>query len=361
MLSKKRRNLLTQARKRRTLALSTNPQGQSSVFHFLEQHKVYRAIVMGSTLVALLALPFDVAYRTLIERPFLRQQYQEWRAESQLRSETLAQIKEQREEWKNERAKRELDAEEMLANRVARYWTMFNMDGPGIEYRRTALEGLVASGESLEKVYITCEKFGIKRDNECVEKPNLNAIKLDGANIKFANFGEVNLSRSSFREIVGSGVWFWKSDVSSSNFYKAKIEWANFFGSDLTWARFVKANIRNSKFNQAYMHGVTFDEADAYNVDFGESDLTFSTFKGAIVAPDDVDRFPSLVSSFDGANISYVDFDGVVNLQKNQLKRAWAWNDQPPRNLPKDVSAPIYCDSKFRWGSIKYFGKPDTC
>jgi uncharacterized protein YjbI with pentapeptide repeats len=109
----------------------------------------------------------------------------------------------------------------------------------------------------------------------------------------------------------------------------AFLNFANLTNADLSLAMLQRATLRNAELNCAKLREAHLDEAFLGDAKLGKADLTGAFLNGAMLGGADLSE----------AVLSAVDLSGAKGLTTEQLGKACADAENPPRNLPKGVAS----------------------
>ena len=126
------------------------------------------------------------------------------------------------------------------------------------------------------------------------------------------------------------------ADLRGANFINVNLKKSNFFGANLTDANFLMADLRNAQFSQARLSNATLYSATLYNADFAGADLSYARLgkakmraakllstilRGANLTEADLSDASCRASYFEKANLSRANLSGT-NLENSQFEEA---------------------------------------
>ena len=149
---------------------------------------------------------------------------------------------------------------------------------------------------------------GVELINANLSKSYLKRADLSCAKLQYVEFKEACMEKASLK----------KANLTRANLMDADARRADFSGANLTRARLIRTNLTSVEFQKA-----DFSDARLRDADLTGAKLCQANFSGAILK---------------NADISGADFARAKGLTQDQLDRACADEENPPKNLPKDAN-----------------------
>lgn len=327
----------------------------------LEAHPAYRMILVTSVIAAVLAFSIDLYWRIAVDRPAQREEA------------------------------------------IARAWGMISNPNVSQLQKRKAFRRLVAYGETLEEIDLSCPVTKIDKESyKCRSDVDWQFLELENANLRNARFEYAKLSNSDFKganishasfkfayagytnftNITAQRAHFHRAYLYGSNFTNSQLSGTIFYKTDLGAAilenaklndvEFVHAWVRDVRFSNSEMNSIVFRKSRVSHSDFGKAKLRNVDFKstdltGASFAGVDLND-----TNFSGTNLSKVIFCNTQsgcarNFAEYQLNQGWAWRDTPPilatNNERFDFTLTRLCDPAMRqeYKQTQKFGVPKGC
>lgn len=151
-------------------------------------------------------------------------------------------------------------------------------------------------------------------------RPNLK-----GADLSRAEHSSLDLPRSDLSKTNLAGMSIFQANLSEANLYSADLSESFFISADFKNAILFDANLSEAYFSRSNLSGASLAYAKLVNTGLVSADLT-----GA-----DLSR----------ANLSLADLRDLEIDENTELDGIWAWEGQPPQNMPPEIAdAIIYRD-----------------
>lgn len=217
--------------------------------------------------------------------------------------------------WAAERALRD--------QQIASAWQLISIPGGGLTGKPYAIEVLVANGQALFDLDLSC-KTGA--DDKCLSPPNLARLKAIGT-FEIEGFQSQAVAEAAFSKNTSElvGVTFRHARMASARFERLVL-----YNVELTSTGLNTAQFRDSFVGHSYFVG-----ADLTNASFAGSILGDLEFSGATLLGAD---FSSARDIGGGVNISDATIctaDGLrcAVVDQRFFDAAWWYEDRPPKGI----------------------------
>jgi uncharacterized protein YjbI with pentapeptide repeats len=267
---------------------------------------------------------------------------------------------------------------------LARSWQVLAMPIAGNGGKSNALNYLVAAGESLAGLDLSCSTMSQHRkDGDCMgvdlQFLNLSAahasnsystyysgypvdlqrFNLSGGFVFESTISDANLSSATWDHVwiqntTLSNVWahrasFHQSTSIDIQIQNSALEFANFSFSSLH-GNIQRTRMTGANFENSLLDNLIFDDVELFGANFRSANLSGTVFVDVLLSPNDVSPH------FDGNAVEHGGFSRLLG--DADFEGAWYQEGNPPTGLPEEILANLLvCDLNI---SIENITQPEN-
>lgn len=265
-----------------------------------------------------------------------------------LRNAAITRFKEMDGVWRPDLRQANLSGAELYQAGLSRaFLTNANLSGAKLgdaDFIDANLEGADLSGAVLDQTELP--KSNLQNVN--LSKAELHGTDLSGADLTSVNMSGVEIYGADFSSTDLTG-----GNLSGAKLHEAKLSDADLTGADLSGTESLQANLSESNLENANLSGATLMRADLSGAILENANLSGSTLNSGNLSGAKLEGTNLFDAKIFELNVSGADFKAARLDDDTALISIWAYEDNPPENMPQRVSAAIaYRQSGEAWNDF---------
>ncbi len=225
------------------------------------------------------------------------------------------------------------------------YWTLLATPAPGNSGKIEALQYLASNGTPLRSIDLSCRAMrgGETVVGECERPVYLEGLDLSkktlGRSAEFfsADLSYANLSGANLHRVNLSDVYLIGANLSGANLSDSYLRGANLSNANLHRAHLIDTYLGSANVIDADLSGAIPYHADLRRTYLRGADLSDANLLRAHLIDADLRDTNLSGADLSDVNLSNANFSNAIFSSDTTFTNAWAWADEPPRNLPATI------------------------